>query len=262
MAGIQKQLGGNAVVEASYVGTRATRLAVTRQLNTVSRQHLSTSPVRDNTTNQFLTAQVPNPFYPSLAGTDLSGQRVARQQLLRPYPQFTGITFADQVGYSWYHSLQVRAERRMRAGLRLQGNYTWSKFMEASTFLNPTDPMPEKVISDQDRPHRVVATGIFELPFGKGRRVGSSWKGLINAVAGGWQLSAVFQAQSGAPLAFGNVLFTGDIHDIVLPRGERTVNRWFNTSAGFERDSTRRLVNNIRTFPSRLTGLRGPGVNL
>ena len=134
--------------------------------------------------------------------------------------------------------------------------------MEAGSFLNPTDPVPEKAISDQDRPHRVVGSGIFELPFGAGRRFGKSWKGPAGAVLGGWQLSAVFQAQSGAPLAFGNVLFVGDVHDIPLARGEGSVNRWFNTGAGFERDSTRQLVNNVRTFSSRLNGVRGPGVNL
>lgn len=261
-AGIQKQIGATALVEVCYVGTRNTRQGVSRQLNAVPREYLSTSPVRDDATNQSLTMQVPNPFYPALAGTDLSGVRVARQQLLRPYPQFTGITFSDPAGYSWYHSMQVRLERRMRAGLVLSGNYSWAKFMEATSFLNATDPMPEKVISDQDRPHRVVGTVIYELPFGRRKRFASGWTGIPAAIVSGWQASAIYQAQSGAPLAFGNISFYGDIHDIVLPRGERTVYRWFNTQAGFERDSTRQLVNNIRTFPSRLTGLRGPGTDL
>ncbi len=43
---------------------------------------------------------------------------------------------------------------------------------------------------------------------------------------------------------------------------QRNVNQWFNTDAGFERDPARQLASNIRTFPTRFTGLRGPGLNM
>ena len=244
------------------MGTRGTRLDINRQIDAVPRQYLSTLPYRDTAVNNRLTAQVSNPFFPTLTGTDIGGRTVARSQLLRPYPQFPGITVADPEGFSWYHSLQVRVERRMRAGFTLGGNYTWSKFMEATSYLNNTDPGPEKVISDQDRAHRGVVNGIWELPFGPRRRFGSSWRGPLAAAFGGWQVSAVFQAQSGAPLAFGNILFYGDIHDIPLPAGERGPDRWFNTDAGFEKDTGKQLVNNVRTFPSRLSNVRGKGLNM
>ena len=50
-------------------------------------------------------------------------------------------------------------------------------------------------------------------------------------------------------------------HDVELPRGERTVERWFNTGAGFERNSARQLGSNLRTFPTRFNGIRGDGGN-
>ena len=55
--------------------------------------------------------------------------------------------------------------------------------------------------------------------------------------------------------------FNGDIHDIVLPESERTVDRWFNTDAGFEKNNSKQLASNLRTFPLRLTGLRADGYN-
>jgi hypothetical protein len=63
--------------------------------------------------------------------------------------------------------------------------------------------------------------------------------------------------QSGAQLAFGIVIFNGDINNIRLSSGERSVDRWFNVDAGFNRVSTQQLSYNIRTFPLRLSGVRG-----
>ena len=52
-----------------------------------------------------------------------------------------------------------------------------------------------------------------------------------------------------APLSFGNIIFSGDVHNIVLSRDQRPVERWFNPDAGFEKNSARQLASNIRTFP-------------
>ena len=57
------------------------------------------------------------------------------------------------------------------------------------------------------------------------------------------------------------MLFRGDIHDIPLGAGQRTPDLWFNTS-GFERTAAKQLANNIRTFPSRLSGVRADGINM
>ena len=78
---------------------------------------------------------------------------------------------------------------------------------------------------------------------------------------GGWQLDAIYIAQSGSPLAFGNVLYNGNLHDIALPRGQRNIQQWFNTS-GFNTVASQQLANNYRTFPLQLTGARNPGWNL
>ena len=63
--------------------------------------------------------------------------------------------------------------------------------------------------------------------------------------------------QSGAPLGFGNVLFTGDIKNIPLAASRRDVDRWFNTDAGFNGTRSAQLASNIRTFPLRFSGVRG-----
>ncbi len=260
---VQRELPLRIVLEAAYVGNRGTKLGAERELNAVPREYLSTSRARDQATIDFLSQQVANPFFgiPEFAGTSLGNVRLSRGQLLRPLPHFTGITVFLPLGYSYYHSLQVRAEKRLSRGFTFQAGWTWSKFMDATGFLNDTDPAPEKVISDQDYPHRFVLSGIFELPFGHGRALLGNLKGATNLLLGGWQLQGWFEGQSGQALGFGNAIFSGNLQDIPLPVSQRRAERWFNSDAGFERDNRRQLASNIRTFPSRFSGVRSDGIN-
>jgi hypothetical protein len=123
------------------------------------------------------------------------------------------------------------------------------------------DPMPYETIAAADVPHRLSMSGIYELPLGRGRKFFPGASGLASALLSGWQLSVIYLLQSGMPLNFGNIVFQGDIHNIPLPAGQRTVDRWFNTAAGFLRDSSQALDMNLRTFPLRFSGIRGPRPN-
>lgn len=260
---VQREMPGRIVVEASYVGNRGTKLPATRELNATPAKYLSTSPFRDQPVIDFLGEQVTNPFYgiPEFTGTTLGNQRVARSQLLRPYPQFTGLTVDMPVGYSYYHSLQVAAEKRFARGFSFQSSWTWSKFMEANTYLNDSDPLPERVISDLDFTHRFVISVIFELPLGRGHAILGNAGGFLNYLIRGWQLQGQYEGQTGDALGFGNAIFLGNVQNIPLPLGQRTAERWFNTDAGFEGRSAFSLQNNIRRFPSRFNGIRGDGIN-
>jgi hypothetical protein len=155
----------------------------------------------------------------------------------------------------------LRVEKRFSKGYTVQGTYTYSKAMEAVEYLNPSDAAPTHSISAYDRTHNLVITGIYDLPFGLRRRWLNSNR-LVDVIAGGWSLQGMYQGASGVPLAFGNIAFYGDINSIALPNSERTVDRWFNVDAGFERNSARQLAQNIRTFPLRLSGVRADGFNI
>ncbi len=260
---VQRELPARIVADVAYVGNRGTRLGVDRNLNPVPREYLSTSPVRDQQTLDFLSRLVRNPFFglPEFTGSGLSGVNTSVAQLLRPYPHFQDITVTFPAGYSYYHSMQVSVERRMSKGFTIQSAWTWAKFMDGAGYLNATDDRTEKVISDQDFTHRFAVSGIYELPFGRGRTWFSSMPKAADYVFGGWQLQAWYEGQSGEPLGFGNAIFTGNLADIPLPNNRRTELRWFNVDAGFNRNSAEQLVNNIRTFPSRFSGVRADGIN-
>lgn len=258
---IQRELPSRIFMEAGYLGNRGTSLTMNRDFDAVPAQYLSRSPERDQAAIDFLSRNYPNPFNPiaDFAGTGLQGANTTRGQLLRPFPQFTSMTAVTNEGYSWYHSAQLRFERRFSGGFTIQGSYAWSKFMEATSLLNDPDLRPHEAISALDRPHRVTMSGIWELPAGKGRRWMTRAPAILEQAAGGWSFNWIFQAQSGQPLDWGNVLFRGNIKDIPLSKDQRTVDRWFNTDAGFETSAARQLASNLRTFPLRLAGVRGPG---
>jgi Carboxypeptidase regulatory-like domain/TonB dependent receptor-like, beta-barrel len=262
--GVQRELRGRWTVEGSYVGNYGSQLQTSRNLNATPNQYLSTSPVRDQTTINYLGANIPNPFFgllPATAATALQGQNIVRERLLRPYPQFDSVNTTTNEGQSWYHSLQVNLQRRFSRGYTVGSSYTYSRFTEAVEFLNAADPEPWKGISAVDVPHRLSLNGIVELPFGAGRRFGGDTHGVVSALIGGWQLSGIYTYQSGFPLGFGNIIFTGNLDDIPLPAGQRTLARWFNTDAGFNKVSAQQLASNVRTFPLRLANVRSDTVN-
>jgi hypothetical protein len=261
---LQLEPFANSVVELGYMGSRTVRLRVSTDFNPVPAQYLSTSTVRDQAVIDRLSASVTSPFFgiPGFDATSFySSRTIGRSQLLKPYPHFSGLSTSLPAGSSWYNAFTTRFERRMTGGLLVQANYTWSKTLEAVNYLNATDSRPEHVVSDLDRPHRIALIGMYELPFGKGKRFASGARGVLQGVIGGWQMQADWQLQSGAPLNWGNVIYTGNFADIALSTSQRSVSRWFNTS-GFEKAANRQLGNNIRYFPSRISGARADGINI
>lgn len=254
---LQQVFPSQTTVEAAYVGSRSTHLNLTRDLNATPRQYLSTATVRDQATISYLGTNFRNPFRG--LGPVYTAAQMTRANLLRPFPQFTGVTMDTSDGYSWYHSLQVRAGRRWSRGITLNAGYAFTKMMEATNFLNATDPMPYETLSPSHRPHRLTFNMVWELPFGRKRAFLKQLPKPLELALGNWQLSAVVIRQAGPPLAWGNVIFSGDPDSIRLPKGERTVDRWFNTAAGFERTSNLQLSQNIRYFPMRLASVQADG---
>jgi hypothetical protein len=255
--GIQRILPAQFLIDSSYVANRGTRVRVVRQYNALPLQYLSTKPYRDAATISYLTENSPNPFLGQPGPYNAS---TSRSELFRPFPAFGAISAEDSIGYSWYHSLQTKLERRFSRGFTFQLGYTWSKAMEATEFLNAADPMPYEQIANFDRTHRLTMSGIWELPFGKGRAIGSGMPAPLNVIAGGWQLGMTVIRQGGGPINWwDNVFFNGDPDNIALPKSQRSVDRWFNADAGFNRKSGEQPSFAVRTWPLRFSGLRGDG---
>ena len=212
-ADFQYELPNGIVVSAGYVGARSENLSVGgTNSNTVNINQLDPSNFSQG--SRLLEA-VPNPMFGNAAFGALSRQAtVPRGQLLRPFPQFLDI-FAHQVsaGRARYNALLFKFEKRITRGWGANINYTYSRntdnlFGEVNYFsnnsnglaraLNNKDIDAEFAHSLIEAPHRLNVSGVYELPFGKGKQ----WMnqgGVADVLFGGWQVSAVGSYQSGFP---------------------------------------------------------------
>ena len=262
---LQRQLH-DVLIETAYVGSKTNHIEVTRNINALPRQYLSTLPVRDDTYNNLLSASIANPLYNLVPGNTqgiYTGTTTSRQTLLSPFPAFGSSTInsTENTGYSWYHSLQFTASKRFSKGYTLTGSYTYSKWMQAVNLLNPSDPAPLREISDSDAPHRFNISSVWALPFGKGRQFLSGANGFVSRLVSGWEISGLWSLQSGFALPWGNVIYYGNPDDIQRSLDQRSPEHWFNV-ANFETASTKQLLTNqVRTWPFRFGTLRGPRQN-
>jgi len=129
-----------------------------------------------------------------------------------------------------------------------------NRAVEWATILNEYEMAPTQwLTSNNARPYRVTANGLYQLPFGKGR---TFWKqGILSAIAGGWQTGSTFEWQPGALLGWGNLFFYGNLDDI--KKGAQTLGHWFNIDAGFERNPAKvPAAYQKRVFPTQMDGLR------
>jgi len=233
---IQKSFGEHWSAEVGYLGSKLTRLGVPDvNLNQLTVEQLGLG--------SQLLQQVANPFQGEIpANTPLGAPSLARAQLLRPYPRFTTVTlYRNNVGHSTYHSFQARIEKRLSRGLTFTGAYTYSRLIDdagavfdSAVLTGPVanfqaadsfNKRLEKDVSTGNVPHIFSSGFVYELPFGRG-----------------WQVAGIIRAQSGSPVAVTQATnlnaFAGfgiqrpnRIADPNLPGGQRTTNRWFDTTA-------------------------------
>ncbi len=273
---VQRELPGQWVVEGAYVASRSYDITTDFNANAVPRQYLSTSNIRDTATINFLTANVANPFAGLLPGETLNNPTTQRQNLLRPFPQFSNFDTRRYDGSSSFDSAQFRLEKRFSGGYTWLTSYTWSDFKEKVTRLNDTDPDYEERLNDTQLPHRLVMNGIWELPFGRTRRWASDANPVVNGLIGNWSVSFIWNWQSGRPaLTMGNVYYNGDITKLKVKYTNDPTVPVFDTSGFYFHDAAVQtngvddpakqrsdqriqLASNIRTLPSRWDGLRTP----
>jgi hypothetical protein len=211
---IEKSLGTNTVMRASYQGQAGVGLLASRELlNQVDPKYLSLGSLLNSpigTAGPQLGIAKPWASFPD-------DQSIA--QALRPFPQyqeFQHTVDADTTGHMTYHAVNIGVEHRYSSGLWLSAYYTFSKLITNTEGENPGlggfvgngdvgtqngyDRSADKSISNQDIPHHVVLAYTYELPFGKGRHFLSNAHGFTQAALGGWKISAIQNYQSGYPL--------------------------------------------------------------
>jgi hypothetical protein len=202
---VQREIGSRAVVTASYVGSRAINIsAPTTDFTTAINQNLNQLDPKYLSLGTALLQPVPNPFYGIITSGSLAGQTIQQAQLLRPYPQYTGVTRnAPAYGNSHYHSAQFQFEKRTSGGLTALVSYTIAKnISDLNNADNAYNRQAERALSSFDVPQRLTISATYDLPFGRGRKFGTNINRMFDLVAGGWTLSTFDTFQGGFPLSF------------------------------------------------------------
>lgn len=274
---LQRELPGNMVIEAGYLASKGNHL-----IDGEGSMTHNQLPASFGDLGNALNDQVPNPFFGVITNptSALFNANVSRSQLLRPFPQYTGVNaFRKPQANSIYHAFTLRVEKRYSSGLGLLASYTGGKLIDDAsqtvTFLGQAgnkqdfyNRRAERSISTQDISSRFVFSANYDLPFGKGRRMMTSMHPVAEAFVGGWQMNGILTLSTGTP-----VLVTQNVNNTGLgSAGQRPNNNgtsgkreglsrdqqiagWFDTSV-FSFAPAFRFGNVSRTSPD----IRNPGL--
>jgi hypothetical protein len=270
---VQRSLPYNSVVEVNYTGTKGTHLYFP-DLENQSRL----DPVHWSLGRTALNQQVANPFFGVITDpvSVLSAPTVPRNRLLRPFPQYNGLSLSTpSIGNSIYHAAQFKYEKRFSGGFSAIAHYTFAKLIDDSSnsgydffggdsqVQNFWDLTQERAVSVTDLKHRAVVSFNYQLPFGRGRPFGAGWHRALDAVAGGWGMSGVITMQGGYPTVIGlaspnlleGVQRPNLVSDPSMPGSVRDrLDQYFNVSA-FTRPATDAYGTAPRTLSYRSPGL-------
>ena len=214
------------------------------------------------------------PPNPNLPLTDPRNAVLAR----RPFPNFVTYIDSDWSGNSTYNAMNAKFEQRSST-LATTVVYTWAKSIDTKSaaagiggqafngwqgFLNNHDPKRDRGLSDFDVDHRLVASFVYDLPFGRGKRFGRSLNRAADALIGGWQLNGIATFQKGFPITI-NAADSGGLLDTFGTNRANlvgdpnsgatgTIDAWFNRSA-FAQPAAGVFGSSGRNI------LRAPGIN-
>jgi len=130
-------------------------------------------------------------------------------------PQFSALSAFSSIGKGNYNSFQWTVRKRYSYGLQFDLNYTWSKSIDLgsaqesggafSGFIQNTwNPSQMRAVSTYDTTQQLNSYGVYELPFGRGRRYGGNINKILDAFIGGWQISGNWRQTSGLPYTVSN----------------------------------------------------------
>jgi len=210
--------------------------------------------------------QVPNPFYQlpgvSPGASIYTSKTIALNQLLNPNPLLGSINENNPTGSNRYDAMLVKAERRFSKGVGAIASFTWSELYEDTSFIGPQQagPVVEHKLGGENRPLRFSFAPIWTIPVGRGRYFGKNMSKWYDAFVGGWELTSIYQVQSGVPVVFGtDSFFSGQ--NFALPHDQQSLNKWFDTSQFLPFPNANTTLATLQSYPA-WTGVQNmPGYN-
>lgn len=267
--GFQRQLPGQMVLDARYVGNYTDRLRVFVWDNgTLTYSQLQQGQANPSLFNQ----QVPNPYYgvPGISPSSTCGSNrtISRITLLLPLSQYCGLIgqYNDPLGKQNYNGLEVKLNKRFSQGLSFQLSYTFSKTMQATGYQNGwpyQDPNLKKQIAGSDRTHVFTVTGEWALPVGRGSKwIAPNAGGVLGAFINGWSVNFIVSAQSGKPVGLNTGYYYNCNHGYAPDGGPTLSNYLYNNySSGSKLGCYSTIPQyGLANLPNQISTLRQPTI--
>jgi hypothetical protein len=231
--GIQRRLWNNLMLDVGYSGSQTVH--DTTAINTDYWTYQFNQLAMAN--NAYGDTTVNNPFYGVIPGNRTFGTpTIKRRELTRLYPLFANITNNTEPWAKYrFDALLLRVDKRFTSdrsiagGMTLIFSYTFSKSLDWANYLNTWDFRNEQRVhelSSIDKPQNLAISGVWSLPFGKGRHFGTPNK-FVDALIGGWSTNWSYRYTSGTPVGginavnkCGTLLVDNQSHD-----------RWWNNTS-------------------------------
>lgn len=309
--GIQYQFSDSMMLDVSYNIGRTSSLQVTKGFAYTPASFYAGGQQPNTAPSALLSSKINNPFlisnYRSLQSSNpaaynlmslnsyFTQSQIPLSNLVRAYPQMSGLSLNQSLGESHFEELLVTLTRRYSRGLTLMGSLQVNDQHDRDYFANGFDTMPSWEPSNYSEPVRFTAEGVYDLPFGSGREWASS--GWRSRAFGGFQVSGSWEAQPGVLVNFGNAFYVGDVkgsgikinhpvyHNDQASGGSNYV-QWLNAGTAVANATTvtnsdgsvtttctysgngfvtnpacQPTAYNLRVFPTRVNGVRQMGMN-
>ncbi|HEX4166593.1 MAG TPA: TonB-dependent receptor [Bryobacteraceae bacterium] len=220
-ATIERQLPGQFRLDVSFIGINGRNIdSNTFFDNAFPLNQVNPALYYNPQTGGRLVGSVANPFYNYLTRAQFSGglrsqKTVQLQQLLAPYPQYQQILMGGlPIEGDVVRNFEVQMQRAYSNGFTILGSYLYNRewqtwFPSAGDptgglyYYNRTPVWSDSTGSPYAR-HRTIISGVYDIPFGRGRAMMANANRLVDGMLGDWTLSSTFTFNAGAQISFGN----------------------------------------------------------
>ena len=254
--GLQRHVWWNVLLDASYVGSVTNHDSMAHNTDYLPMDTF----LQGQKTNNYLTRTVANPFYGILPANSTFGASptIAATSLYYPYPAFNGITISTN---PWakvrYDSFQLSVQKRFGGNRNVGGalttvfSYTFSKNLQSANRLNNwnLNEAPVHELVSYDKPQNISYSGVWDIPFGRGRHFLARPHRLLDPVVSGWTVNWIYRFTSGSPV--GGIDAINSCANFLV--AEQTKDRWFNNDKTCYKG---RASFTLRVIPDRYAWLR------
>ncbi len=219
---IQRTLWGGWFADVAYAANKGTHLPqYAQQVNQLADSYLAQAASQydaslpDPNANVAIAQSVTNPFENySYPGSVMGAPTTTVGQLLRPFPQYSGLEYAGQGSFaSNYQALEATLQKRFAGGGTLLAAYTYSKLLSNTDSITSwleaggdgaiqdwNNLRGEKSLSSQEVGQHLIISYVLDIPLGKNKRYLNNLPGAADKIVGGWGIDGVTTFQQGFPV--------------------------------------------------------------